>query len=303
MALPDLTCFHVARDPRGVVAAALDVPGRKHNVLGEQVFLEFETLLHWLEHDPAVRLVRFESGKESGFLAGADLRELYALGSREAAERLGGLGQRLFHRLERFPLPTVAVIHGPCLGGGLEFALACRYRVARDDDRTRLGLPEVGLGLVSAWGGTQRLPRRIGLSAALPMILDGTQLSAAQALQLGLVDGAWAAGRFAEGVERFVSDRLEQKPLPRRRPRLLARLRDDTRLGRAMLLWAARRRIAPRSRDCPALAAALDAVEQGLRRSPEAGFAGERAAFAELLMTPICRNLIGQFLHRQPAPK
>ena len=201
MDLPELRNFHVTCDGRGVVTAALDVPGRAYNLFTEQVLGELQSLVARLEHDPAARFVIFCSSKESGFLAGGDLREISGLQSLQSAEQIVIIGQKLFDRLEGLSIPTAAVIHGPCLGGGLEFALACRYRIARDDDSTRLGLPEVKLGLLPAWGGTQRLPELVGLEAALPMLLTGRKVSAQQGLKMGLVDAVWPADRWAEGVE------------------------------------------------------------------------------------------------------
>ena len=152
MALPALKNFRVTWDTAGVVTAALDVPGRTYNVFTEQVLAELQSLVAELEHDATVRLVIFRSDKESGFLAGGDLREISAIRSWQTADQIVIAGQKLFDRLSGLPMPTVAVIHGPCLGGGLELALACRYRVARDDESTRLGLPEAKLGLLPALG-------------------------------------------------------------------------------------------------------------------------------------------------------
>ncbi len=246
MPLSGLKNFRVTQDSRGVLTVAIDVPGRTHNVFTEEVLAELQSLLDKLEHDPTIRLVLFRSGKESGFLAGGDLRMLSAMQSRDTAGQIVIIGQKLLDRLERLPTPTVAAIHGPCLGGGLEFALACRYRLARDDASTRLGVPEIKLGLLPAWGGTQRLPELVGLTAALPMLLAGAKVSARHAAQIGLVDGVWPAERFADGVEQFVADRLARRPFRRPQRSTLARLAERSKLGRWFLLRAARRRLAPR---------------------------------------------------------
>ncbi len=167
MELPELRNFQVACDKRGVVTAALDLPGRTYNLFTEQVLAELQTLVAYLERDPAARLVIFRSAKESGFLAGGDLREISALQDCQSADKIVIVGQKLFDRLEGLPMPTVAAIHGPCLGGGLEFALACRYRVARDDDSTRLGLPEITLGPVACLGRHPALARIGGVGGGL----------------------------------------------------------------------------------------------------------------------------------------
>jgi fatty-acyl-CoA synthase len=291
--------FRVARDCRGVVDVALDVPGRAYNMLADDGIAELQALVDQWEHDPAVRLVLFRSAKQSGFLAGADLREVAAIRSPQTADQFSTIGQKLLERIARLGVPSVAAIHGPCLGGGLELALACRYRLARDDQQTRLGLPEVELGLSCAWGGTQRLPQRVGLSAALGMILSGRKVSAGEAVRMGLVDQIFSPPQFTAGVEQFVSDRLEGRPWRPRRPGPWARLRDRTRLGQRILLHGAGR-TARRDPHQPALAATLDAVAQGVFQGRVAGLARERQAFTELLFTPTCRSRLAQFLARRP---
>jgi 3-hydroxyacyl-CoA dehydrogenase/enoyl-CoA hydratase/3-hydroxybutyryl-CoA epimerase len=299
----DFRHFRVTCDPRGVLTAALDVAGMPYNVFNEAVVAELESLVTQLESEPAVRMAVFTSGKDSGFLAGGDVREISSIRVPWTAEQVVLVGQQLFDRVEGLPMPTLAVIHGPCLGGGLEFALSCRYRLAQDDEHTRLGFPEIELGLLPGWGGTQRLPRRVGLTAALQMILTGRKVSAREAAGLGLVDGVSPPDRFGRDVEDFVSERLAEEPLSRRRPGLVERFRDRTRLGRRLVLRATRRQIAPRARHYPALTAALEAVERGLAAGRAAGLARERETFAELLFTPTCRRLMDLFFSRERARK
>src|SRR5262249_31107959 len=136
-----------------------------------------------------LRVLVLRGGKKSGFVAGADIQEFTTIKTREQAEQLSQRGQKVFDRLAELMLPTIAIIHGPCLGGGLEFALACDYRIVIDQPGTQLGLPEVELGLLPGWGGTQRLPRVVGLERALQMILAGKRLSAREAHAWGLADG------------------------------------------------------------------------------------------------------------------
>lgn len=303
MPLPELNNFRLSRDSRNVLTVTLDVPGRSCNVFDESVIAELQMLVdHW-EHDPELKLVLFRSDKESGLLAGADLLTIRAIRNRETADQIVTIGQKLFDRLERLPIPTVAVIHGACLGAGLEFALACRYRVALDDGRAQLGLPEVQLGLLPAWGGTQRLSERIGLAAALPMILTGKKLSARQAASMGLVDLASPPEQFEAELERFIADRLTGTPLPRSGGKLMARLRDRTRLGQWIVLRAAQRQIASQSRYYPALPASLTAIDRGVRQSREAGLAAAREGFVDILFTSTCRNLMELFFQRERARK
>src|SRR5262249_22731926 len=159
---------------------------------------------------------------------GADVRRIRGLESEGEVRTVLAAGHELFDRVERLPCPTVAAVHGPCLGGGLEFALACRHRIARDDTQTKIGLPEVMLGLIPGWGGTQRLPRLVGLRRALRMILEGSTLSAAQAAAARLVDLTASPDEFDAAVSRFVDDRFAGRPVSRRGRGLLGALLDGT---------------------------------------------------------------------------
>jgi 3-hydroxyacyl-CoA dehydrogenase/enoyl-CoA hydratase/3-hydroxybutyryl-CoA epimerase len=249
------------------------------------------------------RAALFRSAKPSGFIVGADVHEIRRLKSEDEVRSVLAAGQQLFDRVERLPFPTVAAIHGPCLGGGLEFALACRHRIARDDDQTKLGLPEVQLGLIPGWGGTQRLPRRVGLRQALRMILEGATLSTKKAVSAGLVDAAAPAGEFEAAVERFIEDLLAGRSVKRPGRGIAGALLDGTRAGRAIVFSTVRKRIAKRADHYPALPAALRAIQAGYRGSPEDGFAAERNEFVQVVFTPTSRNLIDLFLQRERARK
>ncbi|MGD9855550.1 MAG: 3-hydroxyacyl-CoA dehydrogenase NAD-binding domain-containing protein [Planctomycetaceae bacterium] len=293
--------LQVDRDARGVVKVAFDLRNRPVNVFEEQFFLELTDVIEELERDRTVRLVVFRSAKESGFLAGADVHQIRKLVDAEQAQAVLQAGQDLFQRVENLAVPTMAVIHGNCLGGGLEFALACSYRIARNDSSTRLGLPETQLGLLPAWGGTQRLPRQVGLQTALQMILTGTPLSADKAKRSGLVDEVAAPESFEADVAAF-ADRLlaGRRPAPASRG-WFAGLRDRTALGRALVLKLARRGIARHARHYPALPAVLRTIDTGCREGMTSGLAREREEFARLVFTPTSRNLVELFLQRERA--
>ncbi len=170
-----------------VVELVLDMPERRHNVLSSEVLGELDQVLAELETRSARGLI-IRSGKPAGFAVGADVREFRRILDAARAAELTRAGQMVLDRLSRLPYPSVAVIHGPCLGGGLELALACSYRVACDDERTSLGLPEVKLGIHPGFGGTVRLPALIGALPALSLMLGGRAVSARRARGLGLVD-------------------------------------------------------------------------------------------------------------------
>ena len=293
----------IERDKPGVMTVVIDVPDRPMNVLDEGLLRDLDALVTDLEKDQMLSLVVFRSGKESGFLAGADVQQLQHVASAKEAQTAIRAGQELYNRIAGLPMQTVAVLHGPCLGGGLELALACMCRVARDDESTRIGLPETQLGLIPGWGGTQRLPRLIGLESALRMILEGQRLPAAKAQKFGLVDMIADPDRFERAVQAFLTDRLAGKPIRRRKRPLAARLRGETWLGRRMVFHVARKKIGRRLRQYPALGAALRAIEAGLVHGIDRGLEVEREEFCRVLFTPACRNLVNLFLQRERARK
>ncbi|MGH6693130.1 MAG: enoyl-CoA hydratase-related protein, partial [Gammaproteobacteria bacterium] len=172
----------------GIAVVTLDVPGAPVNTISRAVKDEFNATFAALERDPAVRAVAFFSGKADNFIAGADIEEFVRLTSAPEAERLSADGQDMLDRVARCTKPVAVGIHGACLGGGFEFALAAHYRVATDHPKTQIGLPEVQLGILPAAGGCQRLPRLVGARAALDMILAGKVERAQRAFRAGMVD-------------------------------------------------------------------------------------------------------------------
>ena len=173
--------------PDGVLVLSFDRENESVNTFGQDVLIELGSLLERIALEPPKALV-LRSAKDKGFIAGADLREF------EVFDRKGTIGdsirrgQTIFQRIADLPFPTVAAIHGFCMGGGTEISLACRYRIASNDPSTRIGLPEVKLGIYPGWGGSVRLPRLIGAPAAMDIMLTGRNLSAASAKALGVVD-------------------------------------------------------------------------------------------------------------------
>jgi 3-hydroxyacyl-CoA dehydrogenase/enoyl-CoA hydratase/3-hydroxybutyryl-CoA epimerase len=292
---------------------------RKVNTLSSRLLAWLEQQLARLEHGQLDGLVIL-SGKPDGFAAGADLGELAGLAARPAEVlALVERGHQALGRLAALPFPTVAAIHGACLGGGLELALACSRRVATDAATTRLGLPEVQLGLIPGLGGTQRLPRLVGVTAALDLIASGRRLDARQAERIGLVDEvcsvtvlAAAAARQLELAAPATVGRTGgggtggTAPGARRgrpKPPLLARTAD--RLARLPLLGApiwrrARRRVRERAgRHYPAPRVALEIVRRGLRLPLDRALELEAGAFMELASSAQARNLIALFFIRR----
>jgi len=286
----------------GVACLVFDLPGRSMNVITRQVMADLDAGLERVAAEPSFRLLLLRSGKAGSFLAGADLREFAEVQSSEQATAISQAGQQLFDKLADVRVPTVAVIAGACLGGGLELALACDYRVVVDQPRTQLGLPEIELGLLPAWGGTQRLPRVVGLERALQIVLGGRRLNAGDAVAWGLADG-------------LVQDATDQPPpflaKPIKRPKSSLPLRtwrqrllESTGLARRMLFRGTERVLRRKlPDDMPAPWEALRAVRTGNQQGMSAGFAYERQAIGSLALSPACRNLIRLFHQREEAKK
>jgi len=281
----------------GIAVITFNLPGEPVNKLSNAARVELEALLIGLRDDPGTRALVLISGKPDNFIAGADIEEFTALTSQDAAERLSFQGQETVSRVETFHKPIVAAIHGACLGGGLELALACHYRIATDHPKTQLGLPEVQLGLIPGAGGCQRLPRLIGARAALDMILAGKSERAAKALRLGLVDEV-VPRSILRRVAVEAADRLAREGLPERKGKggLAGALLDRTSAGRRLVYRAARKQVLQKTGGhYPAPLAALEAVRVGLEQGVTAGLAEEHRAFGELAVGDVSRKLVQIF--------
>jgi 3-hydroxyacyl-CoA dehydrogenase / enoyl-CoA hydratase / 3-hydroxybutyryl-CoA epimerase len=288
--------FTITREGE-VAVITFDLPGEPVNKLTSAVRVELEAMLIALRDDPAARAVVLISGKADNFIAGADIEEFTGLTNQDAAERLSFQGQETVSRVETFHKPIVAAIHGACLGGGLELALACHYRVATDHPKTQLGLPEVQLGLIPGAGGCQRLPRLIGARAALDMILTGKTERAGRALRLGLVDEVVPRSILRE-VAVAAAERLSRTGLPQRAGKggLAGALLDRTSAGRQLVYRGARKQVLKRTGGhYPAPLAALEAVRVGLEQGVTAGLAEEHRAFGELAVGDVSRKLVQIF--------
>jgi 3-hydroxyacyl-CoA dehydrogenase/enoyl-CoA hydratase/3-hydroxybutyryl-CoA epimerase len=284
------------RTEHGIGWLELDLPDEPVNKMTRGVREELGSWLDRLGADGDVRSIVLISRKPGSFIAGADIDEFLALRSRDEAHALVRSGQELVGRLGRLGKPVVAAIHGACLGGGLEAALACTYRIATDDAKTRIGLPEVQLGIIPAAGGCQRLPRLIGVRNALDMILAGKQLPARRAFRKGIVDEV-VHPAILERVASETAERLAGGWRPKRRNIALAQLAlDRNPLGRRVVYAAARKQLQKKTGGhYPAPAAALRAVEHGLKHGEDAGLDIEATLFAELAVGDVSRNLVRIF--------
>jgi 3-hydroxyacyl-CoA dehydrogenase / enoyl-CoA hydratase / 3-hydroxybutyryl-CoA epimerase len=283
----------------GIMVVTLDVPGERVNTLSRALLGEFESLIADLEGGFGVTGVVLASGKPDGFIAGADIRDFTAIRSAREAEELSRTAQALLDRLARLPLPVVAAIHGPCLGGGLEVALACRYRVASDDARTVVGQPEIMLGLIPGAGGTQRLPRLAGLATGLDLVLTGRSLKARRALKAGIVDEVVPAGILVE-VSRRAARRLAERTLEPRRPGISL----QEKLLRPLIFRKAEASVREKAgRHYPAPYKAIEVIREGTARGMAEGLALEARAFGELAVSDVSRALVSVFFATQEIKK
>jgi 3-hydroxyacyl-CoA dehydrogenase/enoyl-CoA hydratase/3-hydroxybutyryl-CoA epimerase len=302
----------IERRDQGLAIVWIDVPGEEVNLLKRGFDHELEEVLVELEADSPVEGVVLASAKHDSFIAGADVRLLLQVPDAAEATRLSRAAQRLTSRLDLFRRPIVAAIHGGCLGGGLEIALACRERVASDHEKTLLGQPEVKLGLLPAAGGTVRLPRLIGLEGALDLILTGKTVSAKEARSLGLVDDvvhpsilidvalerarALAAGATKSGITERAREAIGSAVDAKR---LRALLVEDNPAGRRVLFGQARKKVLSRTHGrMPAPLRALEVIERGVQDGSEAGLRAEADAFGELATSAEARSLIELVLAR-----
>ncbi|MEO6195225.1 MAG: 3-hydroxyacyl-CoA dehydrogenase NAD-binding domain-containing protein [Thermoanaerobaculia bacterium] len=284
----------------GIAWLRLDDPGKKVNTLSTRLFEWFETQVDRIERERPEGLVIY-SGKPDGFVAGADLEELLALVDPADVHAMLQRGHELMQRLVALPFPTVAAIHGACLGGGLELALACKRRIATEHPKTKLGLPEVQLGLLPGLGGTQRLPRLIGVPDALDLILTGRQVDARKARRLGLVDDTCTPFDLRTAAVRAVRDRGEalkggnkpvKKPIASRAGNFLSR----TPLGGPVVWDKARAGVmAKTGGHYPAPLVAIDIVREGLKLPLRRALDLEAGAFSELVTSETAKNLISIF--------
>ena len=285
------TCWTRTQDNDGIVWLMLDRPGSSANALSKIVLEELDMILRELALTVPRGLI-IGSTKASGFIAGADIKEFTTLSSVDEARRLVRAGQSVFDRLEALPFPTVAMIKGFALGGGLELALACRHRVALDDGRLTLGLPEVMLGIHPGFGGTVRSVRLLGAATALDLMLTGRNVRADKARKIGLVD---ALSRDADSLKTLAREFVVKPRVPHRPP-LLQRALSWAPVRpfiKPRLLAEVRKKA--RQEHYPAPYALIELWSKHGAQGT-AAYEAEADSIAQLFLTPTARNLVRVFL-------
>ena len=295
--------FHLEVGADHLATLTFDTPGRKANIFSREALEELQAVVGELASRDDIGCLVLVSMKPGMFIAGADVDLIAEITDRAEAEAGVRFGQALFSAWEALPFPTVAAVSGTCVGGGTEIALASTYLVVSDRPELRIGLPEVRLGILPAWGGCTRLPRRIGALAALDIILAGKSILGRQAATLGLADAIFPEAGFFHHVRDFSRSRIGRKP--RRRGRgFKAFLLEGNPLGRWFVFDQARKRTLTQTKGrYPAPIAALDAVRAGLDRGKRAGFEAEARAAGELATGAIAKNLIHVFRLMESAKK
>ncbi|WP_199608924.1 fatty acid oxidation complex subunit alpha FadJ [Flocculibacter collagenilyticus] len=280
--------LEIRDDNIGVVS--IDVPNETMNVLKVEFADQMDVILKSVKKNNKLEGLVIISGKDNSFVAGADVTMLDNCTSAEEAAEIGRTGQRMFAELEGLKIPVVAAIHGPALGGGLELALACHKRICTDDNKTVLGLPEVQLGLLPGSGGTQRLPRLVGLQKALDMMLTGKQLRAKQAKKAGLVDDVVPHSILLEAAVKLAKKGKGAEHTPSLD--FMGKLLETNPLGRKVLFDQATKKLLSKTKgNYPAPERIVEVIQVGAEEGMQKGLALEAQYFGELCMTPESKAL------------
>ncbi len=282
--------FSLVRQENGIAHLIMDVKGDTMNTLKAEFSDEIAEVLKEIREDKAIKGLVLVSGKADSFVAGADVNMLAKCTSAAEATALSRQGQIIFDQLENLSIPVVAAVHGACLGGGLELAMACHAIVCSDSPKTALGLPEVQLGLLPGGGGTQRLPKRVGIQKSLDMMLTGKQLRAKQALKAGLVNDVVPSSVLLVTAEKLA---LSGKVKPRaRKLTLMDKLLEGNGVGRSILFSQATKTVLSKTKgNYPAPLKIIDCIRAGVEQAPSKGYQVEADHFGQLVMSDVSAQL------------
>ena len=290
-----VSAFTLNRQENGIVHLVMDVVGDTMNTLKAEFAEQVADVLTEIKADSSITGVVLCSGKEDSFVAGADINMIDSCKTKEEVVALTRQGQVMFAQLEQLKVPVVAAINGACLGGGLELAMACHARICSDNPKTALGLPEVQLGLLPGGGGTQRLPKLVGVQKALDMMLTGKQLRAKQALKLGLVNDVVPNSILIATAEKMaLSGNFKQAV--KFKSSTANKFLEGTSVGRGIVYKQAAKTVLSKTKgNYPAPLKIIECVKTGMEQSPAKGFQIEAENFAELVMSPESAQLRNLF--------
>lgn len=284
----------------------LTAQNSKVNILNSDFMSDLEQVAIELSREQSVKGAIISSSKSGGFIAGADISEIEHITDPGRGSELAAAGQRVFGLWEALPFPVIAAIHGHCMGGGTEFALACHYRIASDS--LNIALPEVKLGILPGFGGTQRLPRLISIEKSIDIILSGRTLRGPEALNLGLIDRLVPIAELSREAEKFTKEIItgDTVILASRRKKISGirqLLLERNPIGRSVLFSQARQQLIRKTGgNYPAPIRALDVMKAGLKLSLIRGLELEAKALGEMIVTPVSKNLVHLF-HLSQRPK
>lgn len=296
--------FQLMVDKEGTANLIFNLPGEKVNKFSVPVMEELEKILEAASRNESIKVMTISSGKQDIFIAGADLHSFGPIfKDSNPGSKIIATGHRVFNQLQNLPFPTIALIQGACLGGGMEMALACTYRIVSDSPKVQLGLPEVSLGIIPGWGGTQRMPRLVGLVEGLALILGGKPINGSKAVKIKLADAIFPNAFFEEKVKQFLKECLTKegaKKILDNRKRHGFRLLclEDNPLGRAIVYSNAKKDILKRTKgNYPAPLIALNLVRETYLLPLKQGLAIEEKTFISQLSSgfKIAPNLIHLF--------
>ena len=291
----------------GIGIVTFDLPDSPVNLFSRSVMEDLNSLLDELEKNHELKGLIFSSGKSKQFIAGADLNELsLARSNQDQLQQLIAFGQQTFHRVSQLPFPTVAAINGPTMGGGTEFILAVDQRISDSGSHTRIGLPEVNIGIIPGWGGTQRLMRVIGVANSIDMICSGKPITSQQAYELGLLFDVVDPDQLMEQAHRLVTYMGKDPSSPllglsdpqqwqAQRTRMLQPVGISEDQERFIFTVAEGKIRSETKGHYPAPIQALTAIREGCKRTLEEGLEIERKEVSSLIGTEISKNLIAVF--------
>ena len=304
--------WHYGEPENGILHVTIDRVGKPVNSFSRAALEELQQLVVHIRENSAIRGVVFASGKPGNFIAGVDLNEVKEMTTPAAAKEMSEFGQQVFQEVEDLQAVTVVLISGACLGGGLEFSMSCDYRIADEHPKTSIGLPEVMLGLLPAWGGTVRMVRLIGLMQALPLILQGKALSGRRARSRGLVDDVVPSEALASVGNKVVTqlqDRRDPKAAAdklfrKRKKPLMARIMDRFGPIQSYALGKAEKEVQKNTHGhYPAPFKIIEVLRRNRGASATQGFQNEAEAIAELAENPVTTELMRLFFLQEGAKK
>ena len=301
--------FNLSINDTGVATLLFDFEKEKINKLDGKTLFELKDHLINLSANLDIKLLVFESAKEGIFIAGADINEIKNITTIQDAYQKARIGQQILQQITQLPFPSLAVINGACIGGGCELALACNYRIMSDDKKAIIGLPEVSLGIIPGFGGCVRLPKLIGLQAALQLILTAKLIPGSKALRLKLVDAIYNHALAREFIDNFIhklitDKQFSQNIIKKRSKTLSQKLLEDNQLGRQLIFKKAQQNLLQKTKGhYPAPLKALQVINSMTNMTIEEALEAELQAFSDVAITDISKNLIQLFFTNEALKK